>query len=166
MIAFIDLERMPNLILSQYLTEEFGGWGDSRILRTGIDSDRAQLLEIRNVLIDHRKRSVGRPLGDDRGLHLSVNDRKVEERRWIPGIWRPRSGGCDHGLGPKIRVMEIGAAADFFGARERVDLWVQIGRQAAGTQNVNAREDLGMFHADSNRAVSAHRVTRKTPTGM
>ena len=151
---------MRDAVGLQHVVQRADGAGNRIVHVAGIGGDGAQASQVAEILIDHRQRCVGRPLRGDQRLELAVPGWQVEEERRVLRVRRPCRRRRELRLRREIGLLELFDGCDGFSPRRGAapGPGVHGENHAAGAERVNAREDVGGFHPDADRAVAAHRV--------
>ena len=158
-VTIVESELMGDAVVGQDFVELLGGECDLGVLVAGIEADGVELTEVSDVLVDHVERFVGVEFGHGFLYEFAVLHGKVGEERRILRIGRPGSGNRYDKPGKEFesicvfwRLGGLGFAAIF--GEEGI-----VKGHAAGAEQIDAGEDVGMAHADADGAVAAHGVS-------
>ena len=113
------------------------------------------------------KGRVGGPFGEHVRLRRTVFRGQIEIKRRVPGIGRPC---CGRGKLRAKREWQACRIRRRFNCCQRL-IKIRIRRsggsrrEAARTHDVNAAEDIGIFHGDAGSAVAAHGMASQAAAG-
>ena len=118
-------------------------------------------------LIERSQGCIGRPSGRNQRLGLSFFYRQIQEERCIRRVGRPGGRRSKHGFRAEISFFQFRLGFDGLHAvaHSRIHRAVHVGHHAAGTEQVQTGENIGVFLPNPNGAVAAHRVPRQSAAG-
>ena len=164
-VPVVDFELMGDTVAGQDAVELLRSVGNVGILVADIHADILQLTKVSYVLIDHVERFVGVEFGDDFFDKLAILNREIGEEWRMVGIGRPGDG--DREQKPWKGFEGIGLFRRFCGFSFRAILEQErVGKlHAAGTEQIDAGENIGITHANANSSISPHGMPGETTAG-
>ena len=164
-VPVVDFEFMRDAVASQDAVELLGILRNVGILVADIHADILQITKVPYVLIDHVERFVGVEFGNDFLGKLAILNRKIGEKGRIVGIGRPGDGDRHQKPGKGfegILLFRRSCGFSFHAILEQE----RVGKfHAAGTEQVDAGENIGMTHANANGPISPHGMPGETAAG-